>query len=86
MIATNFGFMYSVLGRLGFIAILAFMSFTLSFLGMIAAVFLAAVAVYQVIVLFKYPKMSQYVRLKDYTKGSEASGPCRQQSVLAAVV
>lgn len=68
-IAVNFGFLYTMIGRLAFVALLCFMSFTLGFLGLIGMCFLAAIGIFHIYILCKYPGFENYLRKKHYYAG-----------------
>lgn len=65
-IAVNFGFLYTLTGRLIFLLFVGFMSFSLSLFGQIAMAILYLVGVIHALIMCKFPKFSAYVRQKDF--------------------
>mmetsp|Transcript_70948 Transcript_70948/g.139343 ORF Transcript_70948/g.139343 Transcript_70948/m.139343 type:complete len:242 (+) Transcript_70948:78-803(+) len=72
LIAVNFGFMYTLWGRLTFIILLGFMSFLLSVLGKVAMGALYGVMLFQIYVMWKFPRFEEYLRKKHYFEGRQA--------------
>ena len=66
VLAINFGFLYSLSGRLLFILFVGFMSFSLSQFGIAAMAYLYFVGVIHIGIMLYYPKFSEWVRQKDY--------------------
>ena len=66
VLAINFGFLYTLSGRLLFVLFVGFMSFSLSTFGIAAMVYLYLVAAVHVGIMLYYPKFSEWVRQKDY--------------------
>jgi len=69
LIAVNFGFMYTLTGRLVFLLFVGFMSFSLSLFGKIAMGILYAAGLFHVFVMFKFPRFEEYLRKKHYYEG-----------------
>lgn len=70
-IATNFGFMYTLTGRVIFLLFVGFMSFSLSIFGIAAMAFMYLVGLIHAAVMCRFPQYSEYVRQKDFF-GSKA--------------
>ena len=70
VLAINFGFLYTLSGRLVFLLFVGFMSFSLSTFGIAAMAYLYLVGLIHMGIMLYYPKFSQYVRQKDYFGGS----------------
>ena len=70
VLAINFGFLYTLSGRLLFLLFVGFMSFSLSTFGIAAMAYLYLVGLIHAGIMLYYPKFSQYVRQKDYFGGS----------------
>jgi uncharacterized membrane protein len=62
IIAQNFGFMYSPIGRSIFLALVAFMCFELSTFGKVMFAFLVVMGFVQLYVNCKHPKFEEYMR------------------------
>eukprot|EP01038_Epipyxis_sp_PR26KG_P006646 gene6646-9122_t len=69
LIATNFGFMYTLLGRMVFLAFVGFMSFSLSLFGKISMAILFAAGLFHVYVMWRFPRFEEYLRKKHYYEG-----------------
>lgn len=69
LLAVNFGFMYTIYGRLIFISLVCFMSYTLGLLGIVAFAFMAAVMFYHFFIMWKFPRFEEYLRKKHYYEG-----------------
>jgi hypothetical protein len=65
-IATNFGFLYSLSGRVLFLTFVAVMCFSLGLFGQIVMGLTFAALVFNVYVLIVYPKFDQWLRIKHY--------------------
>ena len=66
MLATNFGFMYSLLGRWIFLLFVGFMSFSLGDVGIAAMCFLYVCGLFQTFMLYKFPNFTEYQRMLHY--------------------
>ncbi len=60
------------MGRLIFVILLGFMAFLLSVLGKIAMAVLYAVMLFQIYVMYKFPRFEEYLRKKHYFEGRQA--------------
>jgi COPI associated protein len=69
-IAVNFGFMYTLTGRVIFLLFVGFMSYSLSIFGKAAMALLYLVGFIHAIIMCRFPKFSQYVRERDYTSAA----------------
>jgi hypothetical protein len=56
IIAINFGFLYTVPGKMAFLLFVGFMSFSLGLVGQIAMAYLYAVYLFQLYIYFKFPR------------------------------
>lgn len=65
-VAINFGFLYTLTGRVIFILFVGAMSYSLSIFGKVAMAVLFAVLLLHAFIMCRFPKFSQYVRQKDY--------------------
>jgi len=65
-IASNFGFMYSLIGRVVFLLFVGFMAFNLSSIGIAAMCWLYFVGLIHAYILWKFPKFEEYVRRKHF--------------------
>lgn len=65
-IASNFGFMYTLLGRMLFLASAAGMCVKLGLFGIIDVALLALCAAFNFYVIYKFPKFPEYLRKKHY--------------------
>jgi hypothetical protein len=65
-IATNFGFLYSLSGRVLFLTFVAVMCFSLGIFGQIVMGLTFAALLFNVYVLIVYPKFDQWLRIKHY--------------------
>jgi Na+-translocating ferredoxin:NAD+ oxidoreductase RnfD subunit len=72
MIAVNFGFMYTLTGRLIFVILLGFMAFLLSVIGKIAMAVLYATMIFQIFIMYKFPRFEEYLRKKHYFEGRQS--------------
>lgn len=68
-IAVNFGFLYSLSGRMLFLLFVGFMSFNFAVLGQVAMGFLYLVGCCHVYVMCKFPEYEEYVRRKHFYEG-----------------
>jgi hypothetical protein len=66
VLAVNFGFLYTLSGRLIFLLFVGFMSFSLSTFGIAAMAYLYLVGAVHIGIMVYFPKYSEYVRQKDY--------------------
>lgn len=66
VLAINFGFLYTLSGRLLFLLFVGFMSFSLSIFGIAAMIYLYLVGAVHIGIMLYYPKFSEWVRQKDY--------------------
>ncbi|KAJ1401725.1 hypothetical protein B484DRAFT_457913, partial [Ochromonadaceae sp. CCMP2298] len=73
LIAVNFGFMYTLTGRVIFVVLAGFMCFLLSVLGKVAMGVLFAVVAYHGFVMYKFPRFEEYLRKMHYFEGKEAT-------------
>ena len=71
IIAMNFGFLYTFLGKITFILFIGFMSFSLGTLGISAMAVLYASTCLQIYIMCKFPKFEAYVRQKHYYSGQQ---------------
>ena len=65
-IAINFGFLYTLTGRIIFLLFVGFMSYSLSIFGKAAMALLYLVGFIHALIMCKFPKFSEYVRQKDF--------------------
>ena len=72
-IAVNFGFMYTLTGRIVFLLFVGFMSFSLGTLGIVAMAALYAVGIFHAYLMYKFPRFEEYLRKKHYYEGKQAS-------------
>jgi hypothetical protein len=72
-IAVNFGFLYTLTGRMIFLLFVGFMSFSLGTLGIIAMCCLYAVGLFHGYLMYKFPRFEEYLRKKHYYEGKHAS-------------
>jgi len=72
LIAVNFGFMYSLLGRLLFLLFVGFMSFQLSLFGKIAMGILYGVGLFHAFIMYRFPRFEEYLRKKHYYEGKRS--------------
>jgi hypothetical protein len=72
-IAVNFGFMYTLSGRMVFLLFVGFMSFSLGTLGIVAMCCLYAVGLFHGYLMYKFPRFEEYLRKKHYYEGKQAS-------------
>lgn len=72
MIAVNFGFLYTLPGRIVFVILLGFMAFLLSVIGKVAMGVLYAVCLFHCFVMWKFPRFEEYLRKKHYFEGRQA--------------
>jgi Na+-translocating ferredoxin:NAD+ oxidoreductase RnfD subunit len=73
MIAVNFGFMYTLCGRLVFIILVGFMSFLLSLFGKIVMGALYGVCLFHIYIMYRFPRFEEYLRKKHYYEGRAAA-------------
>ena len=66
IVAINFGFLYTLTGRVIFILFVGAMSYSLSIFGKVAMGVLFVVLLFHAFIMCRFPKFSQYVRQKDY--------------------
>jgi hypothetical protein len=69
ILAINFGFMYTIYGRLAFILFVCFMSYTLGTWGLVTMCIMLAVMLYHFFVMYKFPRFEEYLRKKHYYEG-----------------
>lgn len=69
MIAMNFGFLYTFVGRFLFVIFVGFMSFSLGLNGKIAMGILYGALLLHLIVMYKFPRFEEYLRKKHYYEG-----------------
>lgn len=69
ILAINFGFMYTFYGRLSFILLICFMSYTMSLWGKITMGIMLGVMLYHFFVMYKFPRFEEYLRKKHYYEG-----------------
>jgi hypothetical protein len=69
LIAVNFGFMYTLSGRMTFLLFVGFMSFSLSNIGIFAMAFLYACGLFHGYIMYRFPKFEEYLRKKHYFEG-----------------
>ncbi len=72
LIATNFGFLYSLSGRTIFLLFVGFMSFQISLFGKIVMGILYAVGAFHAYVMWKFPRFEEYLRKKHYYEGKRS--------------
>ncbi len=72
IIAVNFGFLYSLSGRVVFLLFVGFMSFQLSLFGKIAMGILYGVGVFHMFIMWKFPRFEEYLRKKHYYEGKRS--------------
>eukprot|EP01034_Spumella_vulgaris_P021923 gene21923-28002_t len=72
LIAVNFGFMYSMSGRLIFLLFVGFMSFQVSLFGKIAMGILYGVGCFHAFIMWKFPRFEEYLRKKHYYEGKRS--------------
>lgn len=60
LIAVNFGFMYTMVGRMVFLLFVGFMSFSLKLFGQLAMAILYLVFCFHIFVYVKYPRSVQF--------------------------
>jgi len=68
-ISINFGFLYTLTGRLVFLLFVGFMVFSLSVFGKCAMGILYAVGLLHAIIICKFPKFESYLRRKHFEEG-----------------
>lgn len=68
-IAVNFGFMYTLAGRLIFLLFVGFMVFSLSTIGIVAMCALYVVGIFHAYIMYKFPRFEEYLRKKHYFEG-----------------
>ena len=66
VLAINFGFLYTLSGRLVFLLFVGFMSYSLSTFGIAAMAYLYLVGAVHIGIMLYFPKYSEYVRQKDF--------------------
>lgn len=71
-IAINFGFMYTLPGRIVFIILVGFMSFWLGLVGQCAMGLLFAALTLHIVIMFRFPRFEEYLRKKHYFEGKKA--------------
>lgn len=69
VLAINFGFLYTMYGRLAFILFICFMSYSLGLLGLIAMCVMLVVMCYHFFIIYKFPRFEEYLRKKHYYEG-----------------
>jgi hypothetical protein len=67
LIASNFGFMYNGIGRGVYLVFVACLAINLGDLGIAAMAFLLLAVVFNIIIVFKFPKYTAWLRLKHYS-------------------
>ena len=72
-LAVNFGFLYTLHGRIIFILFLGFMAYGLSLFGIISMCCLYAVLVFHLYIMYRFPKFEEYLRRKHYYEGKRSS-------------
>jgi len=72
MIAVNFGFLYTLTGRIVFVILLGFMAFLVSTIGKVAMGVLYGVCLFQCFIMYKFPRFEEYLRKKHYYEGRQA--------------
>jgi len=72
MIAVNFGFLYTLTGRIVFVILLGFMAFLVSTIGKVAMGVLYGVCLFQIYIMYKFPRFEEYLRKKHYFEGRQA--------------
>ena len=65
-IAVNFGFLYTLTGRMIFLLFVGIMSYSLSIFGKAAMAILFLVGLFHAVLMCVFPKFSEYVRQKDF--------------------
>ncbi len=65
----NFGFMYTLSGRMLFLLFVGFMAFSLSLMGKFAMGFLYACGIFHMYIMYRFPKFEEYLRKKHYFEG-----------------
>jgi len=68
LIAINFGFLYTMPGKLAFLLFVGFMSFSLELVGQIAMAVLYACYIFQIFIYCKFPRFEEYLRKTHYFK------------------
>lgn len=72
-IAVNFGFMYTLSGRLIFLLFVGFMVFSLGTIGIVAMCVLYAVGLFHAYIMWKFPRFEEYLRKKHFFEGRQAA-------------
>mmetsp|Transcript_9862 Transcript_9862/g.14697 ORF Transcript_9862/g.14697 Transcript_9862/m.14697 type:complete len:242 (+) Transcript_9862:114-839(+) len=72
-IAVNFGFLYTLAGRLTFILFVGFMSYSLGLYGLIAMCVLYTATAFHLLVMYKFPRFEEYLRKKHYYEGRRSA-------------
>ena len=65
-IAVNFGFLYTLTGRMIFLLFVGIMSYSLSIFGKVAMAYLFLVGIFHAVLMCIFPRFSEYVRQKDF--------------------
>ncbi len=73
LIAVNFGFLYSLTGRVPFLLFVGFMCFSLGTWGIIAMCVLYLVGMFHFYIMYKFPRFEEYLRKKHYFEGRNAN-------------
>lgn len=73
LIAVNFGFMYTLSGRMVFLLFVGFMCFHLGTWGIVAMCALYASGLFQFFIMYKFPRFEEYLRKKHYFEGRNAA-------------
>ena len=72
ILAINFGFMYSRVGRFNFIIIMGFMAFSVSLFGKVCMGLLFAVMLFHMYLFYCFPRFEEYIRKTHYYEGRQA--------------
>ncbi len=67
-IAVNFGFLYSISGRIIFLLFVGFMSYNFAIFGQIAMGVLYFVGLCHILIMCKFPEFEAYIRRKHFYK------------------
>jgi hypothetical protein len=85
LIVTNFGFMYSLIGRAIFIVFVAVIAFQLSVFGIVCFSLLLASGILEAFVRLRYPKYGEYLRKQHYYGSVRAGGHAPSSSSSSSV-
>mmetsp|Transcript_48584 Transcript_48584/g.135782 ORF Transcript_48584/g.135782 Transcript_48584/m.135782 type:complete len:239 (-) Transcript_48584:73-789(-) len=71
VIAINFGFMYTLSGRIIFIVLVGFMSYWLGLVSQVAMGVLFAALCLHIFIMMRFPRFEEYLRKKHYYEGKK---------------